>query len=191
MNTTDLVGAEAHISELVQRIDALKKELTAARRSRPAESVEDWALRDLDDKPVHLSDLFGEHRDLLVVHNMGRRCQYCTLWADGLNGFVRHFATRCGFALCSADPPKTAREYASSRGWTYRVVSGAGSEFARTMGYMTDAGSAQPGVSAFRRLDDGKIVRTGHSQFGPGDDFCAVWPLFDLFEGGHGAWEPA
>jgi hypothetical protein len=38
--------------------------------------------------------------------------------------------------------------------------------------------------------DDGRIVRTGRAAFGPGDDYCAVWPLFDLLEGGVGKWEP-
>jgi len=190
MTTATPAHADARVNDLLERIGKLKNELSDARRARPAEPVEDWQLRDLDDKPVRLSELFGEHRDLLVVHNMGKRCNYCTLWADGMTGYVRHFATRCGFALCSADPPATAREHAKARGWTYRVVSGAGSDFARAMGYVTDTGSALPGVSAFRKLDDGRIVRTAHTPFGPGDDFCAVWPLFDLLQGGAGKWEP-
>lgn len=190
MNPETSAAADARISDLLLGIAGLKKELQAARRTRPQEPVDDWVLRDLDNTPAPLSSLFGAHRDLLVVHNMGRRCNYCTLWADGLNGDIRHLATRCGFALCSADPPATAKEHALARGWTFRVVSGANSDFARSMGYLDDAGRALPGVSAFRRLDDGRIVRTGHTPFGPGDDFCAVWPLFDLLADGAGAWEP-
>jgi len=190
MATTQHTGTDARINELLQRLDGLKKELSAARRARTPEPVEDWTLRSLDDAPLRLSELFGSKRDLLVVHNMGRRCKYCSLWADGLNGFVTHLESRCAFVLCSADPPATAREHAQSRGWKFRIVSGAGSDFARAMGYMNDAGGALPGVSSFHRRDDGTIVRIGHSPFGPGDDFCAVWPLFDLLEGGVGAWEP-
>lgn len=190
MTSTNATRPDTRIDALLQQIDALKKELSLARRARTPEPVENWALRDLDDRRVHLLELFGDKRDLLVVHNMGRRCNYCTLWADGFNGFVRHLEARGAFVLCSADPPATAREHAASRGWTSRVVSGAGSDFARSMGYLDDTGRALPGVSAFRRLDDDRIVRTGHAAFGPGDDFCAVWPLFDLFEGGVGKWEP-
>jgi hypothetical protein len=45
-------------------------------------------------------------------------------------------------------------------------------------------------VSALRRAVDGSLVPTGRAEFGPGDDFCAVWPLFDLLEGGAGDWAP-
>jgi hypothetical protein len=51
-------------------------------------------------------------------------------------------------------------------------------------------GSSLPGVSALRRAVDGSLVPTGRAEFGPGDDFCAVWPLFDLLEGGAGDWAP-
>jgi hypothetical protein len=47
-----------------------------------------------------------------------------------------------------------------------------------------------PGVSAFRKLDDGTIVRTGPDVFGPGDDYGSPFPLVDLLEGGIGDWEP-
>lgn len=190
MSTTTLTDADARIAELEEKLQALKKDVSEARRARPPEVVKDWELQDLDGKPVRLSGLFGGHYDLLVIHNMGKRCNYCTLWADGMNGFVRHFDARCGFALCSADPPAIAREHAKARGWTYRVVSGAASEFARAMGFTDEKGAPWPGVSAFHKRTDGSIVRTGKAPFGPGDDFCAVWPLFDLFEGGAGKWEP-
>jgi hypothetical protein len=58
------------------------------------------------------------------------------------------------------------------------------------MGYRTDDGVVLPGASAFRKQGDGAIERTGIAEFGLGDDFCAVWPLFDLLEGGAGAWRP-
>jgi len=45
----------------------------------------------------------------------------------------------------------------------------------------------QPGVSALRRAADGALVLTGRAEFGPGDDYCAVWRLFDLLVGGAGA----
>ena len=39
--------------------------------------------------PVRLSELFGEHDDLVIIHNMGASCRYCTLWADGFSGYLR------------------------------------------------------------------------------------------------------
>lgn len=188
--STTTTAVDAQIDEIEGRIMALKKELTAARRARPQEPVEDWELMTTDGAPIRLSQLFGTQQDLIVVHNMGRKCNYCSLWADGLAGFSRHWPTRCAFALCSHDPPSVAKAFAAERGWPYRVVSGASSNFAKAMGFMNSKGSPQPGASAFHRRDDGTIVRTGKTWFGPGDDFCAVWPMFELLDGGPGAWEP-
>jgi hypothetical protein len=47
-----------------------------------------------------------------------------------------------------------------------------------------------PGISAFHREPDGTIVRTGKDFFGPGDDYCPPWRMFDLLHGGSGNWEP-
>jgi len=73
------------------------------------------------------------------------------------------------------------------------MASGAGGEFIRAMGF--DQGengesSYWPGISAFHRNTDGSIVRTGKDIFGPGDDYCPPWRMFDLLEGGAGDWEP-
>jgi len=167
-----------------------KAELLAAIRARGPEPVDDHELRDLDGSPVRLSELFGEGDDLLVVHNMGRGCSYCTLWADGFRGLADHLERRCAFVLCSDDEPAKVAEFKRVRGWTFRCVSGAGSDFAAAMGYRGENGKPHPGVSAFHKEPDGSIVRTGHTPFGPGDDFCPVWPLFDLLKDGKGDFEP-
>jgi predicted dithiol-disulfide oxidoreductase (DUF899 family) len=61
---------------------------------------------------VQLSDLFGEHEDLIVIHNMGVSCPYCTLWADGFNGLIRHLEDRAAFVMVSPDPPDIQKEFA-------------------------------------------------------------------------------
>ena len=48
----------------------------------------------------------------------------------------------------------------------------------------------KPGASTFKRQPDGAIARIASVQFGPGDVYCAPWHLFELLEGGVGAWEP-
>jgi predicted dithiol-disulfide oxidoreductase (DUF899 family) len=170
-------------------IDA-KDAFRSAMQALPDEPVEDWMLRKTDGSEVALSELFGDKTELLVVHNMGKHCNYCSLWADGFIGLAPHIMERCGFALCSDDAPEIAGAFARERGWTYPVVSGNGSGFAQAMGYRGEDGMAWPGVSAFHKQADGSIVRTGHAPFGPGDDFCGVWPMLDLIKGGKGAWEP-
>lgn len=178
------------IRQLTQAVLDAKTRLREAQARATPEPVEDWELHTTDARPVRLSELFGGNDDLLVVHNMGRGCAWCTLWADGFNGQADHLADRAAFVVCSDDDPATARAFASSRGWRFRVVSGAGSGFAKAMGYKDDEGHPHPGVSAFHRQPDGSIVRTGTSPLGPGDDFCPVWPMFDLLKGGANGWEP-
>ena len=58
------------------------------------------------------------------------------------------------------------------------------------MEYHTEQGGPLPGVSVFRRNEDGSIVRSAHAPFGPGDPFCPVWHFFDLLGNGHGDWAP-
>jgi len=177
------------VESLQQQILELKKKLNEARQSAADEPVNDYTLKNTDGSDVTLSSLFGERSDLLVVHNMGKGCSYCTLWADGFVGLNEHLNDRAAFVLCSYDEPATVKEFAESRGWPFRCVSNAGSEFASNMGFVKDD-KPWPGVSAFHKNDDGSIVRTGRSFFGPGDDFCATWSFLDLLKGGPGEWQP-
>jgi predicted dithiol-disulfide oxidoreductase (DUF899 family) len=177
------------IRRLETEIQALKQQLTEARRRRAQEPVRDYRLAGRDGD-VSLSELFGNKNDLLVVHNMGASCAYCTLWADGFNSLLPHIENRTAFVLASPDSPEAQAKFASDRGWKFRMVSDSGSEFTREMGFQTPAGDYYPGVSAFKRDADGQVVRTASTFFGPGDDYCSVWPLFDLLAGGDNGWEP-
>jgi hypothetical protein len=69
------------------------------------------------------------------------------------------------------------------------MVSHSGSTFAADMGYRSKEGGWLPGISVFRR-DGNRILRVSDAGFGPGDDFCALWHIFDLLPGGAGDWQP-
>jgi predicted dithiol-disulfide oxidoreductase (DUF899 family) len=181
-----------------EQVKALQAEvMDAKQRLRDAvaayepEPVEDWELRGLNGCVVNLSRLFGDKSELLLIHNMGRGCSYCSLWADGLIGVAPHLMQRCAMVLCSNDPPEVVRAFREVRGWDFPCVSGRDTGFAHAMGYGDDEGKTYPGVSAFHKRGDGTIIRTGHMPFGPGDDFCAVWPMLDLIKDGKSDWEPA
>jgi len=178
----------------VQRIEVeitrLRRELAELRRAREPEPVADWTLADADGNPVKFSALFGRDSELLVIHSMGRRCVYCTLWADGFNGLAHHLSDRVAFVVISPDEPPVMREFAASRKWSFRAVSCAGSSFAADLGFEDPPGSFHPGASGFLRRPDGSIARTGVATFGPGDLFCSAWHLFDLLPHGAGAWSP-
>lgn len=180
------------IDALHAQIDALKKQLSAARRAAVPQPVRDYTFANPDGSPVTLRALFDAKRDLVVIHNMGKACVYCTLWADGLRGYTDHLSDRAALVLSSPDEPAVLRAFAVSRAWRFRCVStqGGTSGFSRDMGFEPEPDRYWPGVSAFRLQDDGTIVRTGKAQFGPGDDFCAVWPLMDLLHLGDAGWAP-
>ncbi len=187
------------IARLEQVVADAKTALTTALRARPPEGVRNYTLRlGGSGASVQLSELFGTSRDLIVVHNMGRSCVYCTLWADGFASMYKHIATRAAFVLTTPDAPDVAAAFASAREWTFPVISHAGTAFAKDLGFVAvhekgpNAGKEgfMPGVSALRRNPDGTITRTGARRFGPGDDFCAAFPMFDLLQGGVGDWQP-
>jgi predicted dithiol-disulfide oxidoreductase (DUF899 family) len=152
------------------------------------EPVEDYAFA-TPDGTAPLSKLFGRKDDLIVIHNMGSSCPYCTLWADGFNGLYPHLADRAAFAVVSPDTVAAQRRFASGRGWRFPLYSGRGSTFARDMGFMSKDGDPWPGVSTFRRRG-GKILRIASAPFGPHDPFCSAWHLFDLLHSGVGNWAP-
>jgi len=175
------------IQQLEQELIEKHEKLTELKRELPAQEIQDYTLQS-QKGPVKLSELFNGKPDLIVIHNMGRACTYCTLWADGFNGVSGHLENRAGFLVVSPDPLDVQREFAQSRGWKFRMASGQGSTFIEDMGFKSEKGW-MPGVSTFYR-DKGKIMRVATAPFGPGDPFCAVWHLLTLLKDGAGDWHP-
>ncbi len=176
------------IEALRARMSGLRDEIRELQAGIEGETVADYTF-ETPDSAVRLSDLFGDKTDLLVIHNMGRACPYCTLWADGLNGVYPHLADRAAFVVTSPDPPDVQAEFATSRGWRFPMASHRGTNFASDMGYGSAEAGWQPGVSAFQRRGDA-IVRVSNTHFGPGDQFACIWHLFDLFPEGATGWQP-
>ena len=81
--------------------------------------IEDYTLTSASGEKVKLSQMFGDKSDLLVVHNMGSFCSYCTLWADGFNGITAYLQDRAGFVLVSSDGPDKLRGFSEKRGWKF------------------------------------------------------------------------
>lgn len=178
----------ARIVTLRTRFEQARVELQEALAEKARADVADYAFGALSGS-VTLSSLFGEKRDLFVIHNMGRGCNSCTMWADGFNGLYPHIADRAAFVVSSAEAPEQQAEFAASRGWKFPMVSTQGTTFAADMGFTNAAGKTMPGVSAFQK-QDGKIVRVSASGFNDTDEFCPVWRLFDLLPEGAADWRP-
>ena len=105
------------IAEIERQIHELNTELNQLRRDNEGTEVENYSFDTLDGS-VSLLELFGDKDKLLVIHNMGQGCRYCTLWADGLNGFVPHLESALSLVLVSKDAPDVQRSFANSRGWS-------------------------------------------------------------------------
>ena len=176
------------IEKLEEDLLEQQEKLAEMKRRLPAEEVKEYDLQSASG-PVKLSELFAGKPDLIVIHNMGKACAYCTLWADGFNGVYQHLENRAGFVVVSPDPPDVQREFAQSRGWKFRMASGHGSTFIEDMGFRGEKGW-HPGVSTFYREKNGKLVRIAKAPFGPGDPFCGVWHLLALLRDSAADWRP-
>ena len=178
----------ARLVEYRREIAELRNKMREVRAAAEPEAVADYVFAKSDGS-VRLSELFGEKPDLIVIHNMGTSCPSCTLWADGFNGVYNHLANRAAFVVSSPDAPALQKSFAASRSWRFPMVSHNGTTFAADMGYRSEHGGWLPGVSVFRR-DNNRILRVSDAGFGPDDDFCSLWRIFDLLPGGAGDWQP-
>ncbi len=178
-----------------KRMQAYRTEIADIRK-KMREALADTEPQEVDDYvfttqtgTVRLSELFGAHDNLIVVHNMGSSCPACTMWADGYNGVHQHVVDRASFVVSSPDAPEVQKAFAESRGWKFSMVSHQGSTFAADMGYRSPEGKWWPGLSTFKR-DGSRILRVSDTQLGPYDDFCSVFHLFDMLPGGATGWRP-
>lgn len=187
---TQAAEAMKQLKEATQELAALREKVLKLKRAIPPLTVSDYTLQTPDGKPISLFSLFDGKDELMVIHNMGRGCRYCTLWADGFNGVVPHFENRAPFVVVTPDKPEIVKAFSEGRGWKFKILSSHGTSFIKDMGFEDDKGHPQPGVSMFQKKKDGAVLRTASDSFGPGDEYSAIWHLFDLLPNGVNKWEP-
>ncbi|WP_409252599.1 DUF899 family protein [Bacillus sp. SCS-153A] len=178
-NFTILEEIEALERDIYQK----KKRLLELKKSIPESKVINYEFVDSEERRVTLSELFGDKSELMLIHSMGRSCRYCTMWADGFNGVYHYLNGKANFVVSSPDSPKAQADFAASRKWQFPMISVKGTAFAEELGFKKD-GRYLPGVSTFRKDADGFIYLHRQSNFGPGDDYCVTWHLFDLLPSG-------
>ena len=175
------------ITELEKQIKGLTEQLNEMRRHAPPIEVRNYTFATVDGETT-LMDMFGELDKLLVIHNMGQGCRYCTLWADGFNGFLSHLESVMSVVLVSKDAPAIQRKFAFSRGWRFRMASHGGGEYLREQA-LSDDFDNMPGAVVYERKSD-VILRRNRSVFGPGDLYCSMWGLLALAGLGEDDWTP-
>ena len=60
------------IGKLEEEVLGKKKKLAELKRELPREEVSDYTLQGSDGNPRKLSELFGDHNELIIIHNMGK-----------------------------------------------------------------------------------------------------------------------
>ena len=179
--------ANTEIIELEHKIFELTAKLNELRKSGAGDKIRNYAFATIDGE-VSLLDMFGDKATLLLIHNMGQGCRYCTLWADGFNGFLKHLESVMSVVLVSKDPPELQRQFANSRDWRFRLASHGGGEYICEQTVM-DGAENMPGAVVYER-DGNKITRKNSCVFGPGDIYCSMWSLLGLAGLGEDDWTP-
>ena len=169
--------ASPEVTALETQIYELTIQLNRLRAAEAGSEVKNYRFATLSGE-TSLLQLFGEQNTLLLIHNMGQGCRYCTLWADGLNGFLPHLESAMSVAMVSRDEPQLQRQFANSRGWRFRMASHGGGAYI-TEQSVTDGAGNMPGAVVYTREGD-TVRRKNAVEIGPGDRFCSAWNLLAL-----------
>ncbi len=176
----EITALETQICELTAKLNQLRSQ-------NETTEIKNYAFETLNGATT-LLDLFGTQETLLVIHNMGQGCRYCTLWADGLNGFVPHLESTMALVLVSKDAPDVQRRFANSRGWRFNLASHGGGEYIHEQTVMEGSNNV-PGAVVYQRKGD-TIYRKNSCVFGPGDLYCPMWILLGMAGLGEKQWTP-
>jgi predicted dithiol-disulfide oxidoreductase (DUF899 family) len=180
MSSPEVAALETQIYELTTKLNRLRQAETGS-------EVRNYNFATQAGE-TSLLELFGEQDTLLLIHNMGQGCRYCTLWGDGFNGFLPHLESAMSVVMVSKDEPDLQRQFANNRGWRFRLASHGGGEYMTEQSVMDGAGN-MPGAVAYTREGD-SIRRKNAVVFGPGDRFCSAWNLLALAGLGEDKWTP-
>lgn len=171
------------IEMLENEILEKKKQLAELRKSVPDRQMEEYLFEQSTGKEISLKELFRDNDELIVIHNMGRTCSYCTMWADGFNGVYPHIKGKASFVLASPDSPQEQEDFAASRQWQFPMISVRHTSFTSDIGFQEED-SYHPGLSVFYKDENGEVHLYSQAPLLPGDDFCSTWHLFDLLPSG-------
>ena len=195
-----LKAGQAHLAK-EKEFTRQREELAQARRELPWEKVEKTYVFETPDGRATLAELFAGKGQLIVQHFMfgpdwNEGCPSCSFWADNFNGVDVHLAHRdTALAAVSRAPLAKIEAYRKRMGWTMRWVSSLDNDFNFDFGvsfkpdeqqakYNLDTvkpyGQENPGLTAFRKGDDGTVYRT-YSTYARGLDVLnGTYHLLDM-----------
>ena len=137
------------IARIETEIMQLNSKLEKLRRENPPTPVKNYTFEGPHGS-VELLKLFGSKNKLILIHNMGQGCRWCTSWADGINAMLPHLENSFSVALVSKDPPELQRQFALARGWRFQMLSHGGGSYINEQG-VVEGGKNDPGTKSFAR----------------------------------------
>jgi predicted dithiol-disulfide oxidoreductase (DUF899 family) len=197
-----LLKAEMALRRQIETVAAMRRKLPLGGALK-----EDYVF-DEGDGSVHLSELFADGKDTLLVYSfmfgpeMKSACSSCTSILDGLDGQIPHVTQRANMAIVAKSPIERIREFAQGRGWRHhRLLSSAANTYNHDYHGETVDGAQIPTLNVFTRKK-ARIYHTWSSEllFLPpergqdGRHVDLIWPLWNLLdytpEGRGKTWHP-
>jgi len=184
-----------------------------ARRALPWTKVSDYVFKSTNGSAVKLSDLFAAGKDDLICYHFmfdgdwDDGCSSCSLWCDGLNGYLPHIQSRANFVVIAKAGKDKLQKIQSRKQWGFKLLSSADNDFNKDCGvepteqeletkfpYNFGTGtpfkiSQFPGISIFHRDEKGNIYLTYGAQARGLDMVNACYQLFDFLPKGRDGFE--
>lgn len=186
MDATQQADLQKQLDEKWTQRNALNLEMAELERQLGGKPMDDYELIRHDGSKVRLSEMFGEHSQMVLIHNMGFACKYCSLWADGFNGYFHHlesgeYGNKAKFLLVSNDRPDQQQAGAMQRGWKFDMLCCRETSLSMDWGYAKESDGKThygPGMMIIEKLEDGSL--RCHQQTGicPGDSFMGLFHMF-------------
>ena len=187
-----------------KEVTRLRDKVARARRALPWVRLDKDYVFDTPEGRRSLADLFDGRSQLLVQHFMlgpgwEQGCPSCSFMADHLDGMSIHLAHRdLSLLVVSRAPLQEIERFRQRMGWRFRWASSSASDFNHDFGvsftprqrargevdynYATQpfAPEEMPGISVFRRSEDGTVFHT-YSTYGRGVEvMMGTYALLDL-----------
>ena len=83
LSSDEKTKIEKELEAIEKQIEAISKRKIKLNSKLAVMDVKDYTLKDREGNEIKLSELFGDKNHLILIHNMGKSCSYCTMWADG------------------------------------------------------------------------------------------------------------
>lgn len=93
---------ESELNEIFNESEKLRKRrLELLSKLGEKEIDTEYNFITSDGSKKSLAELFGDQKYLFTIHNMGKHCSYCTMWADGFNDTYKYIQKKGAFVLIS------------------------------------------------------------------------------------------